>query len=400
MLIHPGHLALFRAEMALEFASIKGIKNKFFGDSLLLAQITGPGHIWLQSMTPAKLAAAIEPYLPDKSSGSSFGNDNDGLGRPQVGRRPHVERWITTSNTRSPTLMRPTAARTGHRSEPSQSACNPTLAANAAANRPTARPRGRADGSARARQWRTPVHATWPAGESRARSSSVWSRSAIERLCSSRTRLQGGEAHPGGDPDDHTDSRVTESPGEDQDDHRHDEPRLLDQPDHDHRYGPQALQVVVLERSGRDRTDHPSGSRHCRDQPGADRRPPRPGCGVHQDRGRHHGGTEQQQGRRVERVLGGDQRCAARSGTPRPRRPGPAARPTARSAGAGPPRGRARHRTASLHISRGRSCRGRSRRRPWGRRLDLTDPRSCVARRRAARRRGRAPSRATAPGRR
>ena len=71
MLIHPGHLALYRAEMQLEFASIKGIKNKFFGDSLFLAQIHGPGHIWLQSMTPAKLAAAIEPYLPDKTSSSS-----------------------------------------------------------------------------------------------------------------------------------------------------------------------------------------------------------------------------------------------------------------------------------------------------------------------------------------
>jgi uncharacterized protein (TIGR00266 family) len=71
LLIHPGHLALYRAEMALEFASIKGIKNKFFGDSLFLAQLHGPGHVWLQSMTPAKLAAAIEPYLPDKSSSSS-----------------------------------------------------------------------------------------------------------------------------------------------------------------------------------------------------------------------------------------------------------------------------------------------------------------------------------------
>jgi len=71
MLIHPGHLALYRAEMQLEFASIKGIKNKFFGDSLFLAQIHGPGHIWLQSMTPAKLAAAIEPYMPDKTSSSS-----------------------------------------------------------------------------------------------------------------------------------------------------------------------------------------------------------------------------------------------------------------------------------------------------------------------------------------
>jgi uncharacterized protein (TIGR00266 family) len=68
LLIHPGHLALYRADMQMEFASIKGVKNKFFGDSLFLAQLHGPGHVWLQSMTPAKLAAAIEPYLPDKSS--------------------------------------------------------------------------------------------------------------------------------------------------------------------------------------------------------------------------------------------------------------------------------------------------------------------------------------------
>ena len=71
LLVHPGHLALYRAEMQLEFATIKGVKNKFFGDSLFLAQVHGPGHVWLQSMTPAKLAAAIEPYLPDKSSSSS-----------------------------------------------------------------------------------------------------------------------------------------------------------------------------------------------------------------------------------------------------------------------------------------------------------------------------------------
>jgi uncharacterized protein (AIM24 family) len=71
LLIHPGHLAMFEAGMNLEFTSVKGIKNKFFGDSLFLAQISGPGRIWLQSMSPAKLAAAIEPYLPDRSSGSN-----------------------------------------------------------------------------------------------------------------------------------------------------------------------------------------------------------------------------------------------------------------------------------------------------------------------------------------
>ena len=71
LLVHPGHLAMFTAGMELDFATVKGIKNKFFGDSLFLAELHGPGHVWLQSMTPAKLAAAIEPYLPDKSS-----NDN------------------------------------------------------------------------------------------------------------------------------------------------------------------------------------------------------------------------------------------------------------------------------------------------------------------------------------
>lgn len=71
MIVHPGHLALYRAGMDLQFATVKGVRNKFFGDSLFMAQISGPGHIWLQSMTPAKLAAAIQPYLPEKS-----GNDD------------------------------------------------------------------------------------------------------------------------------------------------------------------------------------------------------------------------------------------------------------------------------------------------------------------------------------
>jgi uncharacterized protein (TIGR00266 family) len=72
ILVHPGHLALFRAEMTMEFATMKGVRNKLFGDSMFLAQLHGPGHVWLQSMTPAKLAAAIEPYLPQRSS-----NDNN-----------------------------------------------------------------------------------------------------------------------------------------------------------------------------------------------------------------------------------------------------------------------------------------------------------------------------------
>jgi uncharacterized protein (TIGR00266 family) len=63
ILIHPGHLAMFGASMELKFASIRGVKNKIFGDSLFMAELHGPGRVWLQSMTVAKLAAAIQPYL-------------------------------------------------------------------------------------------------------------------------------------------------------------------------------------------------------------------------------------------------------------------------------------------------------------------------------------------------
>jgi len=69
--VHPGHLALLPADLRVEFASIRGVKNKLFGDSLVMAEVHGPGRIWLQSMTPAKIAAAIQPYLPDRTSPSS-----------------------------------------------------------------------------------------------------------------------------------------------------------------------------------------------------------------------------------------------------------------------------------------------------------------------------------------
>lgn len=72
VLIHPGHLAMFGAEMSLEFATVKGIKNKIFGDSLFLAELHGPGRVWLQSMNVAKLAGAIQPYLSTSSSLSSI----------------------------------------------------------------------------------------------------------------------------------------------------------------------------------------------------------------------------------------------------------------------------------------------------------------------------------------
>jgi uncharacterized protein (TIGR00266 family) len=62
--VHPGHLALFDATINLELTTVPGIKNKVFGgDGLFLARLTGRGRVWMQSISLAALAAAIQPYI-------------------------------------------------------------------------------------------------------------------------------------------------------------------------------------------------------------------------------------------------------------------------------------------------------------------------------------------------
>jgi uncharacterized protein (TIGR00266 family) len=72
--VHPGHVALFDASINLELTTVPGIKNKIFGgDGLFLARLTGSGKVWLQSISMAALAAAIQPYLETGGSESSSG---------------------------------------------------------------------------------------------------------------------------------------------------------------------------------------------------------------------------------------------------------------------------------------------------------------------------------------
>ena len=68
--VHPGHVGMFHAGVAFELDRIKGIKNMFFGgDGIFLAKLTGPGHVWLQTLPLPKLAQSLMPYLPDSSGG-------------------------------------------------------------------------------------------------------------------------------------------------------------------------------------------------------------------------------------------------------------------------------------------------------------------------------------------
>ncbi|HEX6488967.1 MAG TPA: AIM24 family protein [Candidatus Dormibacteraeota bacterium] len=65
--IHPGHVGMFQEGMPFQITTVPGIQNALFGGSgLFLATLTGPGKVWLQSMTMSRLAHAIAEYLPQK----------------------------------------------------------------------------------------------------------------------------------------------------------------------------------------------------------------------------------------------------------------------------------------------------------------------------------------------
>lgn len=65
--VHPGHVGMFEESVRFEITRIKGIANMLFGgDGIFLAALTGPGRVWLQTLTVSNLAHAITPYLPSK----------------------------------------------------------------------------------------------------------------------------------------------------------------------------------------------------------------------------------------------------------------------------------------------------------------------------------------------
>ena len=74
MMVHPGHIGLFDAQVNMEIQAVKGIKNMLFGaDTIFLAKLRGPGKIYLQTLTLPGLAHAIAPYIPQSESGNGGG---------------------------------------------------------------------------------------------------------------------------------------------------------------------------------------------------------------------------------------------------------------------------------------------------------------------------------------
>jgi uncharacterized protein (AIM24 family) len=58
---------MFEGTVAFDIQMIQGIANVLVGGAgIFLATLTGPGRIWLHSMTVSKMAHRLKEYMPAK----------------------------------------------------------------------------------------------------------------------------------------------------------------------------------------------------------------------------------------------------------------------------------------------------------------------------------------------
>lgn len=77
--VETGHVALFESTVGYDVQTVKGFKNILFGgEGLFMVTLTGPGKVWLQTLTAHDMAEKLIPYLPKASTTintSSSSND-------------------------------------------------------------------------------------------------------------------------------------------------------------------------------------------------------------------------------------------------------------------------------------------------------------------------------------
>lgn len=70
--VHPGHVGAFQASVGFQITMVPGIKNMIFGgDGIFLAEMVGPGTVWLQTLPISRLAHQIYEYLPKAPAGQA-----------------------------------------------------------------------------------------------------------------------------------------------------------------------------------------------------------------------------------------------------------------------------------------------------------------------------------------
>ncbi len=65
--VDSGNVAAFEATVGYSAETVKGFKNVLFGgEGLFVTNLTGPGKVWLQTLTTANLAARVSAFIPSK----------------------------------------------------------------------------------------------------------------------------------------------------------------------------------------------------------------------------------------------------------------------------------------------------------------------------------------------
>jgi uncharacterized protein (TIGR00266 family) len=78
--VHPGHVGAFQTSVQFQITTVPGIRNMFFGgDGIFLAQLAGPGRVWLQTLPISKLAHKLMEYMPRPSVQATEGGVVGGI---------------------------------------------------------------------------------------------------------------------------------------------------------------------------------------------------------------------------------------------------------------------------------------------------------------------------------
>ena len=69
LVIDTGNVAAWESTVTYNSQMVKGFKNVLFGgEGLFLTTLTGPGKVWLQTMSISELAKRLIPYMPTGSN--------------------------------------------------------------------------------------------------------------------------------------------------------------------------------------------------------------------------------------------------------------------------------------------------------------------------------------------
>ncbi|MBM7868506.1 TIGR00266 family protein [Heliobacterium gestii] len=78
LLVDTGHVAMIESSVSMDIQFVKGFKNVIFGgEGIFLTTLTGPGRVWLQTITLANLAGRILAHAGKRESSGGIGSLTD-----------------------------------------------------------------------------------------------------------------------------------------------------------------------------------------------------------------------------------------------------------------------------------------------------------------------------------